>query len=247
MRKLHCEALIEDLEEMIPEIKNKTDLHVQSSEPEVIIPRVKSFFEHNRSVLEYCANDVFELLVSKENRTKKLKSRYKNVYFPYGETKEIFERNFNNNLPGLSQQNHSIYKLISGLQDFNRRDDKKFLNYMCRVTNKNKHDQLSTQERRSEKTVNIGNFISSTNSNVTISGGTYNGLPMGDFKITTDGEIIGKINLQLLKETVIIENGFLIFKDSGKKVLPFLELCKEEVKSFYIELYKLLNDAVEKN
>ncbi|MCA0173081.1 hypothetical protein, partial [Bacillus sp. RAR_GA_16] len=218
MRKMHCEALIEDLEEMILEIKNKIDLHVQSSESEVIIPRVKSFLEHNRSVLEYCANDAFELLVSEKNRTKKLKSRNNNVYFPYGETEEKFDRNFNNNLPGLSQQNHPIYILISSLQDFNRRDDKKFLNYMCRVTNKNKHDQLSTKERISEKTVNIGNLISSTNSSITISGGTYNGLPMGDFKITTDGEIIGNINLQLLKDTVIIENGFLKFKDYGKKV-----------------------------
>lgn len=211
MRKLHCEEIIKDCEELLESIKLKEIEHIDSGDTEVIIPKVKSLLEHCRSLLEYCAQDVFELIISEEERENKLQSRNKNVYFPYGDTKDKFESSIKRNLPGLHKTN-PIYKIIESLQDYRRFTKKKFLSYMCYLTNQNKHNQLSEQEVKSETTVRIGNLISSTNSNVTFVNSTYNGMPMGDFQITTDGNIVGNINPLLLEETIIYREGYLLFE-----------------------------------
>ncbi|GAQ17618.1 ribonuclease R [Oceanobacillus picturae] len=135
MRKRDCDLLVEECEELLLNISHQLKLHIRTKDKQIVIPKVKSFFEHCRSILEYCAQDAFETVVSDEMREKKLKSRNKNVYFPYGDKKEKFDSSINKNLPGLRSTHPSIYRLIEELQDYKRFNDKKFLNYMSQFHN----------------------------------------------------------------------------------------------------------------
>ncbi|GAA5416188.1 hypothetical protein Pryu01_01220 [Paraliobacillus ryukyuensis] len=243
MRKKHCDLIIEELEEIINDIKTKEVKLVESDEKDIMMPKVKSFLEHCRSILEYCAQDTFEKVLSPEEREKKSKSRNNKVYFPYGHRRDIFERNIHNNFPGLRSDN-SVYKLIEKMQDYNRPYDKKFLSYMCDITNQNKHDKLSTHDRSSSTTINIGDFISATNTNIIIKDSYFDGIPSGDFKIKSDGTLEGDINPLLRSQLTVVKEGYLVFKDSNKKVIDFLELCLKEIRFFYTQFYKLINKYI---
>ncbi|MGG4166830.1 hypothetical protein ABEW00_05000 [Rossellomorea vietnamensis] len=239
MRKKHCEALISECEEMLTNIEEKIKWHLESTEDkEILMPKIKSFLEHSRSVLEYCAQDIFENVVPKEDRDRKLNGRNRNVYFPYGKDEPIFLKNLENNLPNLS--NDSVFKLIEGLQDFKRFNKQKFLNYMCSLTNENKHNQLSEYQRKSDKSLSIGNAVLvDGSSKVTIKNCSFNGIPSGDFTIV-NGNIEGNINSLLLKDVVQWDNGSYVFKDTKMRVTTFLKLCLTEIKQFQKSLYKII-------
>lgn len=242
MRKKYCDALIIENEEMLGQIEKIIDMHVkETDDPTIVVPKIKSFLEHCRSILEYCAQDIFQYVVPQSNREKKLNSRNKNVYFPYGKDEGVFNHSVEKNLPGLSDR--YIRHLISNLQDYKRFDEKKFLLYMCKLTNDNKHDQLTEPSRQSEKGISVGNFISvDESSTVTVINGTYNGIPLGKFKIQ-NAKIEGDINPVLLSKVMKWDNGSFVFTDTKLKVVDFLRLCIKEIKDFYLSFYKRLEEA----
>ncbi len=114
--------------------KAVNDIAVQS----VLKPKVKSCLEHLRSCLDYFAMDIYEVI---NNHNPKQK-----VYFPYGERIEAFKQNLNHNgLGKLAKKNKELYDVIESVQPFRSEDD--WLLILCKLTNENKHTQLTQQER----------------------------------------------------------------------------------------------------
>ncbi|PJN90974.1 hypothetical protein [Bacillus sp. mrc49] len=242
MRKKHCEYLFIECEEMLGQIEEIIDRHIKETEdPTIVVPKIKSFLEHCRSSLEYCAQDIFQYVVTQSGREKKLKSKNKNVYFPYGKDVAAFNQSIEKNLPGLSDT--LIRNLILGLQDFSKFKNEKFLSYMCKLTNENKHDQLTEPSRQINKGISIGGFLSADESStIIVNGATFNGLPTGNFAIR-NASIEGDINPVLLSEVLKWENGFFVFEDQNLNVINFLRLCLEEIQDFCASFYKRLEEA----
>ncbi|MED4057573.1 hypothetical protein [Niallia taxi] len=240
MRERDCELLIDECREMMRSIEDRISYYFNhTTNDEIKIPKVKSFLEHCRSILEYCAKDIFENIISDDERINKLNSEQKNIYFPYGKKKFQFERSIRFNLPKL-YRNREVYKLLENLQDFKRSREDQFLYYMCFLTNENKHEEISKQGRKITGT-NIGGLIEiSNNAHVNINGLNINGVTLGNFSVE-QGEITNPSNPELFSQIFIYKEGYLVFKDSDKPVLLFLKQCLEEVDKFQNELYKLIN------
>lgn len=239
MRKKHCQALIEDSEEILTRIEEKIKMNILIADnTEIVIPQVKSFLEHCRSILEYIAQDVFQLLVPKEEKEKKLRKN-KNVYFPYGKNRAEFESSIQRNLPGLDKKDN-VYKMIEELQDHKRFKNKKFLSFMCNLTNENKHDHLSEQEQFVDRKIKVGNFVNAQgNVRISFENVWFNGVDIGNFSVDKNG-IQGNINPLILNEVLIINEGTVVFKDSNINVNKFLRLCLNEINDFYKIIYKEL-------
>jgi hypothetical protein len=245
MRKESCKLIIEDCEELLDQINNKLMESFQSPEnKEVSLPKIKSFLEHCRSMLEYTAQDIFELVVPIQERTRKLNSKDSNVnvYFPYGEIKKTFRSSVSRNLPGLKSADQQVYNLVENLQDYKEDKEKVFLTYMCKLTNDNKHDDLSDSQRKSSTYINIGKgaiVVDDKSKNIHINGGSINGTPLGNFSIN-NGEIHGNINSRILSEIVKYEEGEYVFNNNKRNVIEFLQLCLDEIIQFTDDLYKIL-------
>ncbi|OFD69850.1 hypothetical protein [Bacillus mycoides] len=242
MRKESCTLLIEECEELLGQIDAKFSEAFENPENvEVAVPKVKSFLEHCRSILEYTAQDIFKLVVSEQERNRKLQSKKDNkVYFPYGPTKKIFRTRVSQNLPGLLSSDVQIYSLVEGIQDHKRSIERKFLTYMCRETNDNKHDDLSESQRDSIRYTQIGNLGQfGPNMSVTFENCVINNVPTGDFSVK-NGQIQGNINPLLLSEVVQYEEGQYVFKGTKKNVVQFLQFSLNEIKQFVDDLYKIL-------
>ncbi len=136
--------LIVDVEKTYEKSKNSETIDVISR------PKVKSCFEHLRSVLDYVAQDLYETIDSAR------KSNRDSVYFPYGKNAETYQQKLKQNLSGLDSK---YLPILESLQPHVCGDD--WLIQLCRATNLNKHRQLQNQERRNspESEINIGNVI----------------------------------------------------------------------------------------
>lgn len=227
---------------MLGQIEEIINMHIKDTdEPTIVVPKIKSFLEHCRSILEYCAQDIFQYVVPKSNREKKLNSGNKNVYFPYGKNEDVFKQSVKKNFLGISDV--IINRLITDLQDFRRFQKKKFLTYMCKLTNDNKHDQLTEPTRQSDKGISIGSHIKvDERSTVTVINSTFDGIPSGNFTIK-NAKIYGDINQVLLGKVLKWDNGSFVFTDTKLNVVDFLRLCLKEIKDFYLSLYKRLEEA----
>ncbi|MEH7131025.1 hypothetical protein V7103_22810 [Neobacillus drentensis] len=239
MRKSNCEVLVTECRELLPLIEEKVHLHMlTTNDTEIIIPKIKSFIEHCRSILEYCAQDIFQYIIPEQKRQKKMSSKNKNVYFPYGKNKNKFKESIERNLPGMPLG--VLYNLIEDLQDYKRSEEDKFLLLMCSLTNENKHNHLSRNQRKGKKYIKVGNFImADETSTVVVNNSFINGVPTGNFKIK-NANIEGDINPLLLRDAIKWESGTYVFKDTNKAIISFLNFCLEEVNKFSILLYKEL-------
>ncbi|MFS8606332.1 hypothetical protein LRO89_27580 [Priestia megaterium] len=243
MREKNSRLLIEECEETLEQIKNKFDEAFQDpSIKEITIPKVKSFLEHCRSILEYIAKDIFEMVIPIEQRTRKLNSKGKDkeVYFPYGKYRKIFKSSVSKNLPGLKNSDPVIYNLLESIQDYQKESDNVFLTYMCKLTNDNKHDDLTENERKSNLYTNVGNIARvAQGGQITFNNCSFDGVPSGNFSIR-NGKIEGNINPALLNQVFNYEEGHFVFKDTKKDVLIFLRLVLDEITNFVNDIYDTL-------
>lgn len=241
VRKNSCLVVIKECEELISLIDEEIKWHLNTTEePVIYIAKLTSFFVQCRSILEFCSKDIFENVISKEEREKKLKSNDKNVYFPYGRKPKYFYDSLNRNLPGLSDR--YIQMLITDLQDFKRSKIKRFLSDLCEFGNDNKHDDLTENLRKSDKQVSIGGaFHVDETSTLIVNNSVIDGVPTGSFTVKK-GDISGNINPSLLSQVLIWNNGTYVFKSNNKNIIDFLKLCLSEVTQFYTSLYQRIQE-----
>lgn len=181
--------------------------------------------------------DIFENVIPKESKLVKLLSKNKNVYFPYGKNKEIFNKSIKSNLPGL-EKNSAVYKLIEGIQDHNQ-SNQKFLSYLCELTNVNKHNKLSRQLLNASASLTTPGVKIEGVKGLVFKGNTYNGIDIGAVIINED-EYRVNINPNFLSETVIFESGSFVFEDSQTDILEFLNVVYTSISTFTQKFYKIL-------
>jgi hypothetical protein len=100
----------------------------------VLRPLVKSCFEHLRSCLEYCAQEIADRYGASPR-----------FYFPYGCDETRFLKSVQKNFPGLQAKAPRVYAAIAAIQPFKCSDA--WLQSLCEHTNFNKHDRLTNQDR----------------------------------------------------------------------------------------------------
>ena len=172
----------EDVHDLFQEIENELDNLRKYRK--ITKTRFKFVLECLRSSLEYMAQDI----------NKKLSNPKKKLYFPYGETEEIFKSNVAKHLPSLEDEFPEIYSSMENLQPY-MSDGDKWLVIMCSLTNEVKHEKLIENiEREKIKSVSIGDeefvawkFFGGNGSTVVLDG-EINGKRISPFQIIQSNE-----------------------------------------------------------
>jgi len=118
--------------------------------------KVKVIFEQLRSVLDYTANDIRELLsliALKENIT----LPNKEFYFPFGADLTTFHHNLGIYRDPLEDYLEDVYQLIEEMQPHISNDQ--WLIVLCKNTNYYKHNQLKYQHRNVKGFLAIPGYI----------------------------------------------------------------------------------------
>jgi len=100
LRKEDCETLLFECKELLVQIQDQYERDFDLRKKEITSPKLKSYLEHSRSILEYCAGDVFDYIIPEAAKLSKLKSKNKYVYFPYGNNRGSFRKSMKSNLQG---------------------------------------------------------------------------------------------------------------------------------------------------
>lgn len=217
-----------DLEKKINDAKS--DSHISN----VLKPKVKTSLEHLRSCLDFCAKDIFSIVL-------RPKLGERNVsYFPYGSNKEEFLKSLKKHgFLLLKNYDAVIYSLVESIQPHECRNN--WLYNLCRLTNSNKHDRLSTQKRldglaltSNDKTiVHVDNTSTVVIQNSIFDGKYVERLVLDKGQVALDGLIEDGLS--------IIDWTEFVFKDSGINIIELITRSSENIDMFQTELYKLLN------
>lgn len=236
MRYDDIQELLAEVEESLLVIKNKYDeVTISKDVQEVAKPKILATMVQLRSCLDYCMNDINDIVLKQNGRR---------IYFPYADTKNRFKEKIQCDYPKLRNKNSNVYVILESVQDFNN-IGYPWLSLLCRKANKNKHDSLIKQSRQDNYTVHIPGFIKIENSkNVTVSNcsiGYGNDVIPVDFTIDENGQ---SSDLKLLDKRLSAERiDWVSFNIEGtdKDVLEFLTKCTQEITSMVEKLYKELN------
>lgn len=234
-RQSDVNELLDEAKELLTQVKN-TYVQAETSEEIVLVarPKVKSCLEHLRSSLDYIAKDLSDS--TKSSKTPR------NVYFPYGKDKNIFNKRLSENLPDLNVIYHPI---IESIQPHSCNDN--WLLHLCKTTNFNKHTELQGQERANstKSTTKIGNLIHmDSTSSVTIGKLIVNGKhvnPQGPLVLTGD-KPVSEIRNELIID-LPIERKYewvkFVFKGTQIDILSLLEQAHKEIQIMSNRVYSV--------
>ncbi|WP_394136902.1 hypothetical protein [Cytobacillus oceanisediminis] len=199
-----AELMITEIDEMMKETIKHDD----------IIPylkvKIKNCLENCRSPLDYAANYVFDSYCRMEYTPKELKKF--NVYFPIAHKEVFFNSYIKDKYRTLSEKRPDIVSVFKNSQSFN---EDKWLKHLPKLTNENKHRNLTRQTK--EKTTHIakGQIGGITIENVTMIG---DGIPI-QYGDTAIDFVNPSPYDHLFDASVDIE---YFFEELGLSVLPTL-------------------------
>lgn len=204
------------------------DIDVQS----VLKPKVKSCMEHLRSCLDYFAKDVYETVIG-GNHTHK-------VYFPYGEENKTFKLRLNQTgLKKLEGKNKEVYDIIESIQPFRNGDN--WLVVLCKLTNENKHSQLTPQERLDGMALS-GNgkpyIVVDNKSTVIFENCIIEGEPIG-LLCFAGGQAYSSKNLSETNLNLVDWTDF-VFSDFNISVIDLLKKAHYHISELQQKLYSIL-------
>lgn len=203
--------------------------------------KVKSALEHLRSILDYCALDAYTHVYG---------SKPGKLYFPYAKNEALFNKHLANSFKALRQKNPKIYSLMASIQPHIAGSS--WLIDLCGYTNTNKHDNLTSQVKKTKDSVTIGNLVKvSGNSTVTFVNTTVNGFQIGKDSSTpvtisdamTNEEIASQLNPDnpYIPVTRIAEEVIFFIDGSGNDALAFIQDAKNHISTFVSQLYAEIN------
>lgn len=230
---------VEELSSTISDFyeKAKKDSNVQ----QISKAKIKSALEHLRSVLDYCALDAY-LYVYGKNPGK--------IYFPYAKNEALFNKHLASSFKSLRQRNQKIYDIFASVQP--HMSGSNWLVDLCGYTNTNKHNNLTSQVKKTKDSITIGNLIKlSGNSSVTFINSMVNGIQIGKDSSTpvtisdsmSDAEITSQINPDnpyLLVTRMSDEVKFFI-EGSNNDALEFIQNAKIKISHLVIQHYAEIN------
>jgi hypothetical protein len=249
---------LEDIQELLERIRRDSfslsESYERAKEDRSInqIDRVsvKNALENLRSILDYCAIDIY-IYINEIEPTQNLR-----IQFPIGRNKEGFERYLTNhsNLTknkktSFEKENPEIYQLISSLQPHLAGSD--WLIDLHSYVNTNKHNKLTPQKKKTQNSLGIGNIkMYGSHSQVTFRNATINGLPVGkDSSVPvvikasmTNDEINSQLNPDLyLPITRTVEDVKFYIDGSENDALTFIKEVTERIARFIDDLYAVIN------
>lgn len=238
-----------DIKELLAEVEEISEnlvaayAHAKSDRTVFQISRakVKSALEHLRSVLDYCALDVYMRVYG----TKPGK-----LYFPYGKNEALFNKHLAGSFKGLREKNFKLYGLVASIQP--HVSGSNWLVDLCGYTNINKHDNLTSQIKKSIDSVAVGNLVKvAGNSTVTFVNSTVNGVQIGKDASTpatisdamTDEEIAEQLNPDnpYIPITRVAEEVMFFIEGSDNDALAFIQDSTARVSEFVSQLYDELD------
>jgi hypothetical protein len=239
---------IKDIEELLTEIDEITSTlsnsYDEAKKDRTILQisrvKVKSALEHLRSILDYCALDAY-MHVYGEKPTKKL-------YFPYAKDEASFNKRITKDFTALRQKSPIIYDHIASVQP--HKSGTNWLIDLCQFTNTNKHNNLTTQDRKSKDSVTIGNIIkmSGNCSNIVFSGTRVNGIPFGKgssntvrlSSTMTNEEIEAQLNSEnpYIPVTRTVDELKFYIDGSDHDALAFIHNTNERISILVCQLYE---------
>lgn len=237
LREEDISALLAEVNSNISTIEEEIEKVISDkSIKEVLKPKVKSCLEHLKSCLDFCAHDIYELILQPILGVPK-----GNIYFPYGRTFEDFFRALNNNkFKQLRRYSEAVYTLVESIQPFKAKND--WLIDLCSSTNYNKHDRLGNQERADGLILGTGTspiIKVDDKSSVTFVDCRFDNKEVN--KLTIDkGEVETDADLDKLGLYIISWVDFT-FKDTGINILNLLKESNKYINEFQTKLYNLLN------
>ena len=134
LRQQDIKSLLAEVNENISIIEQEIKKVISDkSIKEILKPKVKTCLEHLRSCLDFCAHDIYEIILQPI-----LGTPNRRFYFPYGSSYEEFYSSLcKNKFKQLIRHNEKIYDLIESIQPFRLKNN--WLLDLCKSTNYNKH------------------------------------------------------------------------------------------------------------
>jgi hypothetical protein len=168
-RKQDIEALLYSIQRQYEQIKKAYNNALWDKNISADLKvNVKNFFENARSVLDYLACDICEILNILSSK----------IYFPIVKkdgSKENFFGFVGRSLPNLESKNKPLFDYLESLQPYH--SQMSWLGDFCEVSNNSKHQQLTPQKR--QETVRItskhigGSFVSWDPASVRFGNGVF--------------------------------------------------------------------------
>ena len=243
MRKNDIDELLLDVEENLRILHERQQAAVTDPEiHELFKVKVKECLEHLKSVLDYAANDIYEIILNSPELGKGVK-----VYFPYGINTEDINDKIRKVFPRLSQVNQPVRDLVGSIQTPSQTG---WLKIRCSIRNTNSHSRLMKQRREDMAGHSLFNngitFIGDNFQNIQMINNTYvdgNGsqkyVPHMNVDIT-DGK--SNLNEDELKE--MDGNRFdvveFVFDENNLPVVSLIEEAYGKTKEFVSQLYQMI-------
>jgi hypothetical protein len=205
---------------------------------EVLKAKVKTSLEHLRSCLEYCTQDIYELIIKPIIPSKKNKA----IYFPYGKDYNDFYASLcRNSFKKLSVLNNEIYQLLESIQPHKLNSN--WLVDLCVITNYNKHNKLRHQNRINSKLIKAGNIniakiVDGAKGKIIFNNSSLNGIKINRLEIDCEHQQIYTDNNRIKVE--FIKWADFTFSNTDINILIFLKYSLSRILEFQSDLYKIL-------
>lgn len=231
MRLKSIQELLKFEKDQLCKIEGAYNLSLKEKEikPELQI-WIKCYLEGLRSCLDYCAKDIYEIVLS-GNDDKKV------LYFPVRKSNTDFENTLNGYLPGLKNIHKNIFDLLEKYQPYH--NDFEWLGDFATLTNDNKHQDLVPQERKETK----GFSVKKTGQKEPIAtfrncffGGNGNHISIDGVPMPIDLNTQFPVNVAGLDIERKIWVDF-IFQNISKSALPLLKQFYDGIEKIIKEIY----------
>ena len=233
-----AKSLVNHAQRKFPEIKKEYEASLSKKNVEaVLLIDIKNFMENLRSALDFSAHGLFEAYGTPNKPNQK-------IYFPYAPLSQNLSEFRQNNrieicIPGISTSRPDIVTKLESYQHFSSSENK-WLPLFMELNNENKHQQLTPQERREKKQLNItsGRAGISLGQGASISLGPGTSIQMGGMKIPENQTISTDNPAKIIgpgQQTIVTWVSFH-FSSNNEPVVPFLENSLSGVSNFVNEL-----------
>lgn len=233
-----AKSLLQHAQGKLPDIKAEygKSLSKKSVEASLLVD-IKNFMENLRSALDFSAHGLFEAYGASNRLNPK-------IYFPYAPLSQNLTAFRQNNrievcIPGISTSRPDVVAKLESYQHFSSADNK-WLPLFMELNNENKHQQLTPQEKRESKQLNItsGGAGISLGQGASISLGRGASIQMGGMKIPGGQTISTNSPAKTIgpgQQTIITWVSFH-FSSNNEPVVPFLENALTGVSKIVSEL-----------
>ena len=233
-----AKSLLQHAQRKLPDIKAEYEASLSKKSIETsLLVDIKNFMENLRSALDFSAHGLFAAYGASTRSNPK-------IYFPYAPLSQSLTEFRHNNrieacIPGISTSRPDVVLKLESYQHFSSADNK-WLPLFMELNNENKHQQLTPQEKRERKQLNItsGGASISLGQGASISLGSGASIQIGGMKIPGGQTISTDSPAKTIgtgKQTIITWVSFH-FSSNNEPVVPFLENAFSKVTKIVDEL-----------